>query len=731
MRLRRDERGQSIQVGVAILLGVLVIAMTIYQAQIVPSENAEVEFNHNQDVRNDLVELRNALVNAGTQGESDAVGVTLGTQYPPRAIFLNPAPSSGRLQTETIGNVSFGNVQVEGSADQRALLQENHATARISYVPDYAELDGAGTTVVEHSLAYNRFESGASSALTRQRLLRGDSLTLTTLQGDLAEQATGTFSLDPTVVSGPTDPITITNETDDPIELYLPTDSPDVWNETLGSVTDPGGPDDARVADWDPGTGHVRVELDPGEYQLQMAAVGVGSDVEETNRYDVEEPGGDGSGGGAYAVEWENPDREVNSDAEFPDCDAESCTWDVGASDDDTLTLDATTGLPAGFDVEFESMDSSVGTVSPSQDTTGTDGGVSTELTASGNGTVVIAATSDGGGDVIEIEIENVTSGAVPFESSIADQGQTGSQAQYEVSYDVTGMEDFDRVEVALENLDSGGADETYTSTALRDNIDDYGWVDTYGGTGGDEYEITIEVYNSSNDVAVSRTVTDDADGGDPSGNNDLSTPSSPSLESSTLLDTSQNSNAGYSLQYEIDDPAGEFAETEVLFTNLDNAQETGQGSDTEMSGSVSYSAGGAENDDYEVVVQVQDDDGIVVDSTVISDTADGSVSGADSNAVSTQVSNFYPPDWDDQFTVQAQTQDSDGDDDLEGSSYTVTDDSESVVASQTVTGSGQQIQPGTVTIDSDSTIYPWVSYTVTVTGYDSDGNYDLDSQNS
>jgi len=55
---------------------------------------------------------------------------------------------------------------------------------------------------------------------------------------------------------------------------------------------------------------------------------------------------------------------------------------------------------------------------------------------------------------------------------------------------------------------------------------------------------------------------------------------------------------------------------------------------------------------------------------------------------------------------------------------YVIFDSTGTVVATATRTGSGQQIQPGTITISS-SNVQGGETYTVIVTGYDNDGNYD------
>jgi PKD repeat protein len=243
----------------------------------------------------------------------------------------------------------------------------------------------------------------------------------------------------------------------------------------------------------------------------------------------------------------------------------------------------------------------------------------------SGTYTVRLRVTDDDGTTSTTTQSVTVTPRPT-LSSKIVDQGQTGSGslARYETSYNVTNRSVFDRVEVTYNNLDSGGADQTYTRTDPRTNVDGYGWTDTYGGTGGDTYEVTIEVFDTSGAVVDSRTVTDDADGSDPAGNADLSEASSPQLSNRAIQDTSKNSNANYDVNYTVSDSAGRFTETEILFYNRDTATATGQKTGTQLTEVLSYSAGGAEGDTYDIIIQVQDDDGIVVDSETITDVADG-----------------------------------------------------------------------------------------------------------
>jgi cytochrome c-type biogenesis protein CcmH/NrfG len=77
-RFGADRRAQAIQVGAVILLGALVIAFSTYQAVVVPEQNRNVEFNHNQRVQQQLQEVRNGILSAA-DGQPQATSVELGT----------------------------------------------------------------------------------------------------------------------------------------------------------------------------------------------------------------------------------------------------------------------------------------------------------------------------------------------------------------------------------------------------------------------------------------------------------------------------------------------------------------------------------------------------------------------------------------------------------------------------------------------------------------------------
>ncbi|GAB3681917.1 hypothetical protein GCM10028857_06910 [Salinarchaeum chitinilyticum] len=609
------------QVGAAILLGFVVIAITMYQVQVVPDQNADVEFNHNQEVHQDMIDLRNAITEVGQQDSTQSVSVKMGTQYPPRSIFVNPPPPKGTLRTESIGEISIQNATVtnldefENDSKVENLLTSNHTTSHVFYDPDYTEFDGAPTTFVEHSLAYDTFSNGASRAISPQNIVNGGSLTLTILRGNVSQQGSGTFTLDPRTVSGPTDTIEIQQENNKPITITLPTANPDVWNATFAEN------DDASVVGWNAAAQTIRVELAQSRYDLQMAMVGIGNGVPESSRYNVQHESGNGSGGGggAYSVDWANPDQEgVN-------CGSNSCTWDVGASGDDTLDLFADSGLPEGFEIQFGSNDDSVGTLTPTSDQTDSNGRVSTTLQANAEGTVTLSATSGGGGDLLEITITNIPADSGPSIQTRIDDltGQSQGNVRLIASYNVQGANDsFERVDVTFVRSDGNEVPFERSSTM--------GGVllgPTYGS--GTSFEIVYEViYTDSNGdeyVASSTTAQDTANGQNPVENDDLATSQTAQFQSWTITDWSQDGSPRYRYTYDVSQ-SGSFSEVIAHALNVPGSGESGIGRFSQRSrNNRNIQLGYGGNQDYRIGYVLRGANGAVVDIVTETDNAEGS----------------------------------------------------------------------------------------------------------
>lgn len=292
-----DERGVSVQVGAVVLLAFVVIAISTYQVQVVPSQNEEVEVNHNREVQERMQDLRDTVGTVPARGVGGSVAVPLGTRYPARSIFVNPPPPAGLLRTVGTTNDSVGFTVDNASALDGETADYWNGTARsfstgaIVYVPRYNVYQGAPTTVYENSLAYNRFRT-ANITLTRQDVFDGDRITLTALDGEVRREG-GTASLTVRAVTSDPRTVTVEGNASDPVTVTVPTTlSAGEWRDLLNESGqyDPAASDpDANVTAVRPnrtlstdGPVPLRLvtfELEPGTYRLRLAKAGVGTGV--------------------------------------------------------------------------------------------------------------------------------------------------------------------------------------------------------------------------------------------------------------------------------------------------------------------------------------------------------------------------------------------------------------------------------------------------------------------
>lgn len=298
MDLVGDDRAQSIQIGAVLLFAVLIIAFSSYQAFVVPEQNRQVEFNHNQDVQSQMQDLRNTIVSASDSSGSQAVSVDLGTQYPSRAIAQNPGLPSGSLRTvgttdESVG-LTIDNAQTAGETGDFWNTSRSYNTGAISYSPQYNVYTSPPDTVYDNTVLYNSFRAG-NVTVANQSFIDGNDISLVVVNGSLSRSSGGSTSVDvrPTSAStqtvrleddGGSDPINITFSSPRSAEYwdFLETTQPNVDAVTSTGPTD--------------GFYEVSVELATGQaYDLEMTRVGVGTSVTDEDTAYLTDTDGDGT----------------------------------------------------------------------------------------------------------------------------------------------------------------------------------------------------------------------------------------------------------------------------------------------------------------------------------------------------------------------------------------------------------------------------------------------------
>jgi len=283
MRFRDDQRAAALQVGAILLLGFFVIGLALYQATIVPDQNEEVEFDHNQQVQESIQEVRNGILRTASAERTSPTTVPLGTRYPSRIVAVNPPSSSGRLATLSSGEVRLVNATAvnDETADYWNGTTRSRSTKQLTYTADYSRYQAAPVTVYDDTVVYNEFD-GANRSVTDQRLLNGNLIYVVSVDGSLNRSGTQAVSVSPTPVSASDRTVAI-NGTD--IAIEVTTDLPeDEWERLLEDQYESNG---GRIAGNANGvtvsSGTLTIDLVSNKtYRLRMAKVGVGTGVSET-----------------------------------------------------------------------------------------------------------------------------------------------------------------------------------------------------------------------------------------------------------------------------------------------------------------------------------------------------------------------------------------------------------------------------------------------------------------
>lgn len=304
--LRGDDRAVSPLLGFILVIGILVLALTTWQTNVLPSENAEHEFEHYQSVSDDLTQLRNNLFLVANRGSTLGTDVKVGFQYPTRLVLVNPPPVQGHLSTNNTQSVAFENVRaVDSEPDNVRNVWNNsrsydEVTKSIEFRADYvyAEEGSLPPIVVTGQTVYRAIDTRAIS-LADQTLIDGNRIRMIFADGNLSrdgQTATVITEAQSTAVRT----VTITGNGSGDIQLRF--DSPaklsaqDWVDEFSDDIIDAS---DGRVTNVNPDDGDVVISLNSSKtYHVQLAKVIVGDT--ETNPESLDP---------AYIVDYDGDDQ--------------------------------------------------------------------------------------------------------------------------------------------------------------------------------------------------------------------------------------------------------------------------------------------------------------------------------------------------------------------------------------------------------------------------------------
>ncbi|WP_247728610.1 hypothetical protein [Halovivax limisalsi] len=493
-----DERAVSVVVGAVLMLGILVSALAMYQASVVPNQNTEIEFQHSQTVDGDLQDLRNAIVNTAGDGTDRAVRVQLGTQYPARTWAINPPDPRGRLRTTEPRPLEIRNATVSDPGSYDGNLSElfaPHNTTSIVYEPDYSEIDGQLRTVLDHSLLYREQTETYNRTLAPEQLLTGDTISVVVLNGTLDESGTDSLSIDTETLSGPSDPVTIEPAPGKNISIRVPTRNPAHWVEEIGTTWG-----ENNMTATPDGDEYVVIAYRGESYDLQMSRVGVGEGTVSSDDFDISrtDDGTQQRSNSTFDVEWDHePPQEM----------------EAGSHEQFNLTVtDRQSGEPiSNASVSYSSAGGGVLSIEHSHPNTRTrtdDRGRATvwvEATAEGDGTIY--GSSGDGTDALPVTVTEASGPSGGLAVSIQDSNAPINVGEtYTVSVNVTNTGDTEQTQdITLETDGVLRDSTTVTVGGSASTVVSLSWQTTTGDGG----EYTALVQSEDDDAAESLTVAD------------------------------------------------------------------------------------------------------------------------------------------------------------------------------------------------------------------------------
>ncbi|WP_276260477.1 hypothetical protein [Haloglomus litoreum] len=300
---RWDGRAQAIQLGALLLFAILIINLSLYQVFVVPNQNSEIEFKHNQQVQEELKTARSLAQQAAVTDSELSTSVRLAPQYPSRTVFVNPAPPAGTLETVDRSDLVVANAEPLDAEARQAwdTSGEAFATKALVFRPGYNYYSNAPTTAYGGSVLYNIQPDGATVRnRTGQSLVNGNRITLVTMTGAVSTSASGAETVEFQPTSAPTQRVPVRASGGD-LTVRVKTRIPeDVWEDDLlaGQIDDPTADENGDGDNDEPGryvtdvtmvsgsppssVGTLEITFESGPdktYSLRMGQVGVGDNV--------------------------------------------------------------------------------------------------------------------------------------------------------------------------------------------------------------------------------------------------------------------------------------------------------------------------------------------------------------------------------------------------------------------------------------------------------------------
>lgn len=228
-----DDRGQAVVLGAVLLFGIVTIAFAGYQAYQVPNQNAQTEFQHFEEAKDQMVQLRSAASDTAAVSQPRSVTFPLGTSFQQRSFAVNPPPPTGELATSEAHTITIYN--------SAGTVTDTVEARLLTYDPNYREYQ-PGVLRYEHGIVYLDARDVGGGVVFLEEYTAP--LRLVPIQNEFGASGQRQIGLELYRPEG-TDQIKLSPDDTVRIPTRLPDPDESDWDETLGvSVTgyDPGDP---------------------------------------------------------------------------------------------------------------------------------------------------------------------------------------------------------------------------------------------------------------------------------------------------------------------------------------------------------------------------------------------------------------------------------------------------------------------------------------------------------
>jgi len=290
-------------IGFMLILAILFLAAAQYQANVVPVQERSTEVDHFTTITEDMSGLRSSIIQSASTGQIQTQELDLGVEY--NVLGLSQPARSGRLAYIKSSNIVLRNTRNNREASNfwRGDEDREYETGFLEYSINYNRITSHADIYFEHGMMYRDEARGSDTNVryveeSEQSIIQGRSITIYTMQSNIATSRVGTTTVETQPISAPMNSVSVTNvesdcpniqESDCRIIIQLPTRlSVDTWRDEILSeeMAEDKDNDDAFVEKVREGTenGTIEIELSEGEtYNLRMARIDLTTQSQRTS----------------------------------------------------------------------------------------------------------------------------------------------------------------------------------------------------------------------------------------------------------------------------------------------------------------------------------------------------------------------------------------------------------------------------------------------------------------